>query len=269
MLLLDGSGFLKALRISDRSIVSLFAATGATVVEQTESYTVLFADGSSGRKLVRIDMSLNVSTLTDSVFTREVIPACLPAVNRYICQSAGTFLSVDKSGGATKFFLPITDGLIVPVPSTWKLTGDTVWYTVSNGHNRGIRSVLEDGAEDSIDLSRVLYGMVNMKAAQSDLARALFQQDDWKAPYLQTIHKDNGLEIVDGRNHEVVVSYGSLPTLSTPRLIAYVMPFYRAFETGHPQLVQVIGVAPTGTFIELFMVNGNQPGISRVTSFIP
>ena len=68
----------------------------------------------------------------------------------------------------------------------------------------------------------------------------------------------------------MAVIYGRLPSFSTARLTAWMKPFYRAFETGQPQIVRLEGITNGfEPFIELFMVRGNQPGLERVTRFVP
>jgi hypothetical protein len=268
LLLVDSAGWLKSIRLDNASVETHLRDSRFFLAEAglDASYIVL----ADSRRVIRFSANGSVTTLSDSTFAREgPVPLCASTPSSIVCRIvAGALAVVPKAGGSTLVTgFGQRDG--VDVNRTWKVIDRSIWYQSLSTNNLegGLRSVNDDGT-GARRLPDVELGAIgDAGLAASDRASAAQQPDQWRTPYLQVISRTDGLQILDGRTGQVAVTYGALPRLPTATLVS-MPPFYRAFDTGQPQLVPVVVFVGRDLRVELFMVRGNRPGLERVTRFV-
>jgi hypothetical protein len=270
LLFVDGAGWLKSIRLTDGGVDTHLRESAPYLTEAAADASYLAL--ASSHRLIRFAGDGSITTLSDSAFAREQpAPLCAPTPQRIVCRFVGGGLAVvPKAGGATVMtgFGPRD---LLDINSTWKVVDRTIWYQSLSRNNLegGLRSVSDDGTGAKRLANSQLGALVDSGLAARSRAEALFQPDRWPGPYMQVFSATEGLQILDGRTGQVAVTYGATPRFATPNTVDFLLAFYRGFDTGQPQLVPMLLISGGTPFFELFMVRGNQPGLERVTRFVP
>lgn len=247
----------KSYGISDGQITALFAAQNAVVIETTPTATVI----NTSDRLIRVDSAQNISTLTDPTFAAALDKRCLPGATHFVCNGVSFFMLVPKAGGTT--VIPRVGSNNVTPGFLWKLVGDTVWFS---GVETSLQAMRDDGSNRQVISGLGMLSVKRVALGESDID--VVGPDEWTAPFLQSVDASGVLQIIDARTRAPAVRYGAFPTVPSGGSFGP-LNFYRSFDSGLPQLVTGFRTGPADELLlELFMVRGNQSGLTRVTNTV-